>query len=480
MAKRVWVALPGRDAAVEMTRAELEERRKRGDLPAGTRVCPFGQKAWQPLEALAAPTAEDLEGGRTSMEAPPPSASAAGFDPSDPVPELARTIATELPPPLEPHLEETTPALRRVQEEPRARSRWPIVVSALLLLVFGASAGVWAFLRFGYTRRAVLDHVPEGCAVFEYYDLDALDASSALRPLGDKRRKALRDWSEDLDDEDGFRRSDDEDARGRVAVLRLLEKSGLRAYGDVKEIAYCALPDDDKTEYLLVVGGTFRGKDLLDTLRQAFLHRDRRSKEDKLVLDESEGRPILKLGDPDKREIALVNGQIAMVGKHKIISRYFPSKPMARAYGVKDGDVLVRLWAGTEKKGPTEIRYRLEGDRLVLTTTWTPSGDSDGLKKTKEQLADTADKLRGLDGFEALGDAFGAAEVVEDGSELKSIVKIPLKDYGKVVKHLFEADRRELRKVTDLLRASKAQDPLRLVVQPGVDFFELKLSPWKL
>lgn len=480
MAKRVWVALPGRDAAVEMTRAELEERRKRGDLPAGTRVCPFGQKAWQPLDALTPPTAEDLEGaGRSSLEPPPQSSSAAGFDPSEPVPELARTIATELPPPLDAPEPVATPAPPRVAPPKPPRARWPLVVSALLVLGFALGAGFWAFLRFGYPRRAVLDHVPEGCAVFEYYDLDALDASSALRPLGDKRRKALRDWSEDLDDDDGFRRSDDEDARGRVAVLRLLEKSGLRAYGDVKEFAYCALPDDDKTEHIVVVGGTFRGKDLLETLRQAFLHRQRKSLEDKLVLDEAEGRPILKLGDAEKREIALINGQVAIIGKHKIISRYFPSKPMARAYGVKDGDVVVRLWAGTDKKGPTELRHRLQGDQLVFTTTWTPSGEADGLKKTKEQLADTADKLHNLEGFEPLGDAYAAAEVVEDGSELKSIVKISLKDYGKVAKHLFEADRRELRKVNDALRSTKAQDPLRLLVHPGVDFFELKLSPWK-
>ena len=478
MAKRVWVALPGRGAAIEMTRVELEDKRKRGDLPAGTRVCPFGEKAWQPLDALAPPTAADLEVLRTSIEAPPPSSSAAGFDASDPLPELARTIATEVPPPLEPLGDPVANEAPAPPPPRRSRSRVPIVIAVVMVLVFASGASVWAWLRFGYPRRAVLAHIPEGCTVFQYYDLDAMDSSTALRSLLDKRRKALRDWSEDLDDEDGFRRSEEDDARGRVAVLRLLEKAGLRAYGDVKEFAYCEIPEDDKTEKILVVGGTFRGKDLLDTLREAYLHRDRKAKEDKLVLDETEGRPLLKLGDADKQEIVLLGSQIAMIGKRKILSRYFASKQVARAYGVKDGDVLVRLWAGTDKKGPTELRYRVEGDKLVITSSWTPSGGDD-VKKTKEQLADTADKLRALDGFEPLGEAWGAAEVVEDGSEVKTIVRIPLKEYGKVLKHLLEADRRELKKVGEALRAARVQEHLRYVLRPGVDYFELALSPWK-
>lgn len=478
---RFWVSLPGRGKAVEMTAAELDDRRKRGDLPAGTLVARFGTTEWVGTEAIApllvAAMADDPE-GRTSLEAPPPSSAVQGADVFEPPPDIAPTIAGSMDAPVvetKPVAIEPAPEAQRSAPEPKSRTVVLVLASALIALLVSASV-FWAWFRYGYARGSVLEHVPTECRRLEYVDFAAIDGSPMLKKLAARRVKALSDWVEDLDAEDDFRRSQDDDAKGRVSVLRTLRRFGLEPYGDVKEVAFCELREGDETEQITVVGGTFRGRDLVTAIREALLRRDRRVKDDRLQVDEVDGRPVLKLDE--KRSIVMATGQVAMIGNRKVVSRWFASKSAARAYGIRDDDVLFRRWAPpNETAVPSIERYSLGRDKLVWLRTG-PSGPGDDAKAIKDRFAQAANRLRKLDGFDGLADDYDNVDVKIEGAEARTEIAFPMKDASKAVASILDADRRELKQIVEALRFAQGVEVFHHAMLPGVDYFDLKLSPW--
>ncbi|MGZ3473168.1 MAG: hypothetical protein ACXWUG_01925 [Polyangiales bacterium] len=470
---RFWVALPGRGKAVEMTRAELEEKKKRGDLPAGTLVARFGTKDWVDVAKLDEVIAQ---GDRTSLEAPPPSSihAAQGVDAFELPPEIAPTIAGEEAPPLPP-LEPKKEAPVESPDEAPKRSRTLIVaLASALVAILISSTVLYAWLRYGYARGAVLEHVPADCKRLEYVDFSGIDGSSPVKALLGKRDKALQDWLEDLDDEDGFRRSQDEDAKGRASTARTLKRLGLRPYGDVKEVAFCELKEGDETERLVVIGGTLRGKDLLVAIREAIMHRDRKVKDEQLAIEEYDGHDVLRLDET--RSITMASSQVAIIGKRKIAVRYLGSKPTMRVYGIRDGEVIVRRWATADKGLENEERYAIKGDKLVVTKIVV--GVKEDQKAVKDRLVAAGEKIRRLDGYEAIADAYDAADIKIAGDEVRTELVWPLKDVGKAVKQLMDADRREMRNVSDAMKFAPGTEFFHHVVLPGVDYFDLRLSPW--
>jgi hypothetical protein len=470
---RFWVALPGRGKAVEMTRAELEEKKKRGDLPAGTLVARFGSKDWVDVAKLDEVIAKD---DRFSLEAPPPSSiqAAQGVDAFELPPEIAPTIAGEEAPPI-PQIEPKKEAPPEPPDAAPKRSRTLLVaLASALVAILISSTVLYAWLRYGYARGAVLEHIPNDCKRLEYVDFSAIDGSSPVKSLTAKRDKALQDWLEDLDDEDGFRRSQDDDARGRAGAARTLKRLGLRPYGDVKEVAYCEVRDGDETEKLVVVGGTLRGKDLLVALREALLHRDRKVKDEQLAIEEYDGHDVLRLDEV--RSITMATSQVAIIGKRKIAARYLASMPTLRSYGIRDGEVLVRRWATSDKGLDSEERYAIKGDKLVVTKIVV--GVKEEQKAVKDRLAAAGEKLRRLDGYEVIADAYDAADIKISGDEVRTELVWPLKDVGKAAKQLVDADRREMRNVSEAMKFAPGTEFFHHVVLPGVDYFDLRLSPW--
>lgn len=483
--ERFWVALPGRGKATELTLEELREKQRRGDLPAGTLVAAFGSAEWLPPERALAqagerevsrPSGDGGDGG----EAGPPSSAAPGVDAFEPPPDLAPTLAgtiesVEIGATLvaKPAADAPTPPPPPLAER-KPRTLLVALGSALVALVV-SSVVFFAWLRYGYSRGAVLEHVPPDCTRLEYVDFAAIDRSSPVKAVLSRREKSFADWLEDLDDEDGNRWKDD-DGKGRTPAVRALAKHGLKPYGDVKEVAYCELREADETERIVVVGGTFRGHDLLTALREAKIRREKKVSDDRYAIKEVDGRPVLELDD--ERSITMATGQIAIIGKRKVVARFLTSKPVAKAYGIRDADALVRHWSGSEKLVGAE-RYELRGDKLVVVRTWTKgtSGAEDP-KAIKERLAGVAARIRKLDGVDVLADAYENATIEVDGDEGRTEIAWSLADLAKASKTVVDADRRELKQIVETMRLAPASEFLHHVVLPGVDYFELKLSPW--
>lgn len=481
---RYWVALPGRGKAVEMGAGELKERRARGDLPAGTLVARFGTKDWVSSDRVdellaSAPEGDDARTSLTGDDAAPPSSAVQGADAGDLPPDFAATIggaldAPPLPAVATPEASVPTP-LPELSSAPKSRTVVVVLASALVALIVSSSV-FWAWFRYGYARGTVLEHIPTDCRRLEYVDFAAID--NAMKTHLVRRDKALRDWIEDLDDEDGFRRSQDDEAKGRASTLRKLTSLGLKPYGDVKEIALCEIRDGDETDNLIVVGGTFRGRDLPLAIREALIRRDRKVKDDRLAIEDFDGRPTLKI--EENRYLMVATGQVAMIGKRKTITRYLQSKPAARAYGIRDDEVIVRFWAATaEGSAKTGERYSIRGGKLISVRTWQKGANgADEVKAIKDRLALAAARLRKLDGLDVLADAYDNVDVRVSGEEGQTEVSWPLKDVSRAMQSIYDADRRELRSILEAMRAAQATEFFHHAVVPGVDYFDLKLSPW--
>lgn len=464
-----------------MTAAELVDRRKRGDLPAGTLLSEFGSKEWvgpEKLDELLARSAAE-DPSRISMEAPPPSSAVQGADALGAAPDLGASLGAEEPAPKVETKEPERP--REPDAEPSVeapRSRTLVIVLASALVALFVSAGAfWAWFRYGYARATVLEHVPADCRRLEYVDFAKIDSSLAVRNHLARRDKALQDWIEDLDDEDGFRRSQDDDAKGRASAVRALRRLGLKPYGDVKEIAFCEIREGDETESLLVIGGTFRGRDLPLAVREAILRRDRKVREERPI-EEVHGRPTLKLDD--NRVLMLATGQVAMIGKPKTIARFLPAKPVARAYGLRDDEVILRHWAGTtEGAAGSDERYAIRGDKLIVLRTWAKGDTGEAeVKAIKDRLLLAANRLRKLDGLDALADGYENVDVRLVGEEGHTEFVWSMKDVQKAMGAIYDSDRGEMRRIVDAMRSAQGTEFFHHAVLPGVDYFELKLSPW--
>jgi hypothetical protein len=351
-----------------------------------------------------------------------------------------------------------------------------IVLASALVALLVSSVVLWGWFRYGYARGTVLEHVPTDCRRLEYVDFAAID--NVLKSQLTRRDKALRDWIEDLDDEDLFRRSQDDDAKGRASVLRKLAGLGIKPYGDVKEVALCEIKDGDETDNLVVVGGTFRGRDLPLAIREAMIRRERKVKDDRLVIEDFDGRPTLKIDD--NRVLMVATGNVAMIGKRKVIARYLQSKPAARAYAIRDDEVIVRYWAPTAEGAPaTGERYMIRGGMLVSIRTWQKGANgADEVKAIKDRLNVAAARLRKLDGLDVLADAYENVDVRIVGEEGQTEISWPLKDVTKAMGTIYDADRRELRLILDGMRAAQATEFFHHAIVPGIDYFDLKLSPW--
>lgn len=481
-APRFWVSLPGRGKAVEMTAAELDERKRRGDLPAGTLIARFGTEEWVSTEAieplLVAARGEDE--GRASVE-PPISSSGAveGVDAFEPPPAFAPTLigesaAEEAGPSAPDPAPAPPPAAAAPKPEPKSRTVVLVLATAMIAMVASASV-FWAWFRYGYARGSVLEHVPTDCRTLEYVDFAALDASPLVHGQLARRARALGDWAEGLDDDDKFRLSPDDDARGRVSVLRTIRRLGLEPYGDVKEMAYCAISDGGTIERITVLGGTFRGRDLVTAVREGLMRRDRKANDDRLQLTDLDGRPMLKLDD--NRVLIMATGQIAMIGDRKVVSRFFGAKSTVRFYGVGDQDVLYRRWERKDGGTADEERYTLSRDKLVWVRTWA-TAPGDDVKAIRDRFAVTGDRFRKLDGFAGIADAYDNVEVKVEGSEGRSELVFPMKAATSAVTSLLDSDRKELDQQIAALKIAQGNEVFHHVMMPSVDYFDLKLSPW--
>ena len=505
---RFWVKIPGQDKPIELTLEELADRQRGGKLAAGTIAARFGETAWHPVESIEdlkqAPPPEPAPGlldaasdapvretapTMPADDAAPPSISAAGAELFDeplgasptiagvtagqgPGASLSTVLATgAIPPPPPP------PRPRRGFNVSRALIA---ALAAAAVVVISGGALLCAWYRLGYTHGAVFEHLPDDCAVFEYVDFAAIDGSSAVSAVADKRDAGLSDWDDDLDDGEGIRPADGDDGKGRAATLRALKKAGLRPYGDVKEVAFCEVHDESSTETLLVIGGSFRGKDLLSAMRSALLHRDRKAREERLKLDEMDGHASLRLegNGGEDRYAVMATSQVVMIGPKRLIERQLASHSASRAYAVREGEVIVRhLDADASGKGPIEERYSLSKTQLTFTRIF-PGGEADVVTTTSLYKA-YGDKVRNIDSLTLLADGYASAQVThDDGPDVKVEVTWPIGDLAKTVRALLDTDAHHLAPSIDALKGMPGAEYVHHALLPGVDYLELRLRPW--
>lgn len=498
---RYWVRVPGEANPRELTLSELADRQRSGKLPAGTLAAKFGEDQWLPVETipevLQAKVRRD-DDARPSLEAVgPPSSSAHGAELMELPPSLGPTLLGETlrpdeqndasrvdvgaPPPPPP------PPPRAPSRVSVSRTLLAALASVLFVLACGGTV-LCVWYRYGYAHGAVFEHIPGDCAVLEYVDFGAIEDSPAVKDVAKKRDRSLTDWVEDVDDEEGVRRSDDDDAKGRASTLRTLRRLGIRPYDDVKEVAYCEIHDEGTVERLVAIGGSFRGKDLLGAIREGILHRDRKHKDDKLRLDDVEGRPYLRLDD--ERYATMATSQVVLIGPKKVIERYVASRPVAREYGIQPGEVIVRHWlssgpaqkpadAGAGDATPqstTDERYRLDKGKLTVTRVW--NGTAGDVTTSLEKFKALGDRLRKVDGLDALADDFVNADVRLEGNEVRAVVSFGAGDVGNATKAIVDSDYHDMRPMIDALRGAVGGEYFHYVVVPGVDAFDLHLSPW--
>ncbi|GAC1353123.1 MAG: hypothetical protein NVS3B20_18100 [Polyangiales bacterium] len=482
---RFWVAIPGERETVEMTAQELAERLHQQKFLAGTKVMRFDELEWRDPEAVpeVQSAIEAITSRSNAENAPPLSSSAAGAEILESQPHIARSITDEAfieksapPVPIE-----ESPLQSEVANAEAPNSRRTAIVAVALagVLLSVGSVAVFAWVRFGYSHGQVLEHIPPDCARLTYVDFAAIDQSLAARAIAKKRERTLIDWAEDLDDAEGIKRSTDDDARGRAATLATLDKLGVRPYHTVAELAHCTIHDDESVDDLWVIGGTFRGKNLLAAIREALVHRRHRSKsakDDDLVLEESGGRTFLHL--ERDRYLTMATPQVALIGLKKTILRFTSSRPTSHNYGLREADAIVELWEPTDKKGAIEERYTVFADRVVVTRTWANGDGSDEINVAQQRFKSSAERLRRNRGLDALADAYDTASVKLEGAELKSDITFRMNDLSSVAKVIVDADRREMKDIVDALHAAPGTDYLQYAVIPSIDYFGLRLTPW--
>ncbi len=474
-AAKYWLALPGSKETIEATLEELIEQERAGGYPAGTLAARFGESQWSPVSELEE-VRRDLGGSIAHGDevAPPSSSSAAGVEVFEPLPALESLATTRVV--IEPVVA-AAPARRRIRA-----GRAVLGSVAAGLLVLGAGVAVlFGWYRYGYVRGAVFEHVPEDCSHFEYVDLASIDASAPARAIAKRRVRALVDWAEELDEDEGIHRSTDDDAKGRAATIRWLDRVGLRPYGDVKEVAFCEFGggDGEEVDRLVAVGGSFRGRDFLATWRGALLHRDRKLREDTLRLDDYGGRAYLRLDE--ERFATMATSQVALVGKRKVIDRFLGARSVARAYGVRDKDVIVREWDPSAQRsglGIKEDRYELKGSSLHFSRTRALPKGTDDTKETLDRLKATAERLRKRDETDELADAYESASVTSSDGEERVEITFALRDVESVAKGLVESDRKDLRRLVEPLKSAPGAEVIHHLVLPGVDYLDLRLSAW--
>ncbi len=482
-ATKYWVVLPGSKETIEASLDELVEKLRAGGWPAGTLVARFGEASWTPVSELADVRARLESAPARDDEPAPPSSSAAGVDLLEPLPDLATGVGpTVVAQPSSASVSGPLPRPTPAPQKAGSRLGRAILggVAAGLLVVGAGASFLCSWYRYGYARGAVLEHVPEDCSHFEYVDLATIDESAPARSIAKRRDRVLVDWTEDLDDEEGIHRSTDDDAHGRAATVRWLEKSGVRAFGDVKEIAFCEYGGEgEDVERIVAIGGSFRGRDLLSAWREALLHRDRKAREDKLKLDDYGGRPYLRLDE--ERFVTMATSQVALVGKRKVIDRFLASRSVARAYGIRDKEVIVRLWDVAAQRsglGIKEDRYQIKGGNLLFSRVRAVPKGIDETKVTTDRLKATGEALRKRDETDELADAFENATVTLAEGEERLEMTFSMKDVENVAKGFVESDRKELRRLVEPLKAAPGAEFLHHLILPGVDYLDLRLTVW--
>lgn len=472
--RKFWVRRPGRGAPVEMTAAELSAAAGRGDLPAGTLVAPFGTKEWLPPERFdlgASPASGDDDDGASAGAEVVASFEVVGSIGSE---QAAPPEAPDPPPP--------PPAT----VDP-ARVRHPRLLLSVLgivgaLFVSGAVA-LFAWFRLGYARGTVLEHLPADCRRFEYVDLAAIDGAAAFESIREPREAAASTWLEDLDEDDGQRPAITAEPRGRSGALGIVRKLSLRPYGDVREVALCETREGDETARVVVIGGVFRGRDVLTAIREGLARRPPKAGAPLPPIVDEGGRRVLHLDDG--QTITLVTGQVVIIAPPATTARHLSARPVARANAIDPRDLYVRRIYGRAGEVTEEERASLRGNKVaVLRTTQQrrvgagAAGDTGEAKLLRDALSTTAARFRRIDGLDAIADAYDSADLQSLGDETRLEIVFDQKALGRAARGFLDAERKGRRAYVAAVQGAPATEILKRAITPGLDAFGLELAPW--
>jgi hypothetical protein len=171
---------------------------------------------------------------------------------------------------------------------------------------------------------------------------------------------------------------------------------------------------------------------------------------------------------------------VVIVGPKKLIEKHLVARPVARAYGLKDELMLHHVSTDAAKGGgPTEERWTFLKGKLVYVRE-APVGTTlpDAAKTTLDGYKALAERMRNLDGLDAIADGWSNADVKQEGDTMRTTITWTASEATSAMKALVDADLREMKPMSEALRGVVGADFFHDAIVPGVDAFGLRLAPW--
>jgi hypothetical protein len=292
----------------------------------------------------------------------------------------------------------------------------------------------------GYARGDVLHHVPEKCgAAWIYFDLAAIRKLEAV----DKNLDAMQDKAVDS--------AGSSDAKKMKKALKAMSDAGIDPKKDMQEMAICA--GDDKS-VVVAIGGSVKGKDVLEGIQNAI----EATGEAKVEKKKKKGLSYLKV---DEALLAMVSDTVLVVTLDEdTLADLSKEGDVGKIWSLEDG----RLVSGgfVRKKGgdkDVDLTGSIDasGDDLLVAVTAkakTPEAkkaleeDGDDVKKEIKDkiLGSFADVLEKIPAKGLADDLRDAKVTVGDGA-IKGKLTVHGKNLTKAVDKLMAMDPEEIEKL---------------------------------
>lgn len=288
----------------------------------------------------------------------------------------------------------------------------------------------------GYARGEVLKHVPAKCSAARLYaDLGAI---RKLDGVG-TNLAAFQDTAIDGAGSGG--------AKKLKKALAKLDDAGIDPKKDLQELAVCV--GEDKS-VAVAVGGSVRGKDVLDGLEKAI---DALG-EGKVEKKKKKGKSYLRVDDAI---VGMVSDDVLLITMTEdSFAELSEENDVSADWNLEDGRLVSGYFgrhSGGEKDLDIDGSVDADGDALVFAVAGKAKGakakkkldeDADDVKKELRRIlgafADAMEKLPAT----GLADAIRGAKISVDDGVIKGKVTVEAKDFAKALDKAAKKDASEL------------------------------------
>jgi len=287
-----------------------------------------------------------------------------------------------------------------------------------------------------YESGDVLKYVPKSCdGGYGYVNLGALVKNEALASNMEAIEEKLADAMKSA-----------KDGKKASKALKVLKSKGLDITRDPREIAVCT---KGKNDVVVLVGGTFSGKDVLAAISSA----NEAAGDGDMEVAKSEGVSYVKL--KKKGILAQVAPNVLAIGDDQDSVLGLKSKPgggtgwdvsKGRIFTMhivdkKEQDIDASL---TEKGDDLEMKFAMELQGKAASGV---KGDPEAFKKImRTKIDEVADKLE-KSPLKKLADPLRKTKIEVDGAKVTFTAAFPSADLASAIKAAAEADESELKKI---------------------------------